>query len=129
MKNRIHFTVSIIIAATFAFLFGMAEYSNNRLRRQIAERDAYLNYMDSALMSHGYIGKNDSSTFIIRPLDKYGHPTNLSGSDSIRISLEGTIELQDIIIKSAKRVYGFNYSYKIQGDSVSIKFWNRPKSQ
>lgn len=128
MKNKMILTVAIIVAFTFAFMFGMAEYSNKNLRRQIHERDMYLDYMDSVLVSYGYISHNDSCTMFIRLLDEFGNAMNLSQVDSVRSELERTIEIQDLIIKSAKRRYNFNYSYTIRGDSVIMKFWNKPKS-
>lgn len=128
MKNKMILTVAIIVAFTFAFMFGMAEYSNKSLRRQIHERDMYLDYMDSVLVSYGYISHNDSCTMFIRLLDEFGNAMNLSQVDSVRSELERTIEIQDLIIKSAKRRYNFNYSYTIRGDSVIMKFWNKPKS-
>ncbi len=126
IKNIIFLILAIIVAVTFTFLFGMAEYSNNEMRRQIEERDAYINYIDSFMLSQGYIVRNDSLTFFLKPLDKYGNPTTLQGYDSLRIWLERQVELQDKIIKSAKRLYGFDYSYKVEGDSVSMKFWRKP---
>ena len=128
MKNKMILTVAIIVASTFAFMFGISEYSNNSLRRQIHERDMYLDYMDSILVSYGYISHSDSSTMFIRLLDTYGNVMNLSQVDSVQSELERIIKIQDLIIKSAKRTYNFNYSYTIRGDSVIMKFWNKPKS-
>lgn len=125
MRNRLFGSVSLTAAIFFAFLFIVSEYGNNALRRQIVERDVYLNHLDSIIGFYSNVSYEDSFIIFNYAVDRYGNRLKYDELDSIRHMNERIIFIQDNIIKFAKQKYKFNYSTKMRGDSLFIRVWDK----
>lgn len=127
MKSKYITIISIFIAIVFAVMFGFSEYSNNEMRRQLHERDIYIEYIDSIVGV--YYNKNieftDSSMVFKFPVDQYGNVLKFNDLDSIRYMNERIILTQDAVIRHLKQRYNCNYSVKSKGDSIFISSWNK----
>lgn len=127
MKSKYITIISIFIAIVFAVMFGFSEYSKNEMRRQLHEREIYIEYIDSIVGI--YYNKNieftDSSMVFKFPADQYGNTLKFHDLDSIRYMNERIILTQDAVIRHLKQRYKCNYSVKVKGDSIFISSWNK----
>lgn len=127
MKSKYITIISIFIAIVFAVMFGFSKYSNNEMRRQLHEREIYIEYIDSIVGI--YYNKNieftDSSMVFKFPVDQYGNTLKFHDLDSIRYMNERIILTQDAVIRHLKQRYKCNYSVKVKGDSILISSWNK----
>lgn len=126
MKNKFITYLSIFMSAIFIILFAFSEYRNSQLQRQIIERDAFLNRMDSIIGFYANASYEEESIIFKFPIDRYGNKLNFKDLDSIRYMNERIIAIQDEVIKFAKKKYNFNYSTKVIGDSLRIYMWDKP---
>lgn len=125
MKNNYIVFVAILVAVVFMILFGFSEYSNNMMRKQLNEREAYIDRIDTLLGLYSNVEFNDSSMLFQFPVDQYGNRLRFNDLDSLRKINEKIIKEQDAVIRAAKRVYKFDYSMKTKGDSLIIELWNK----
>ena len=121
--------ISIIsyIAAVFAIMFFFSEYGNNEMRRQIKERDQCIALLDSIVKVYLNAEKTDSSYIFNISIDQYGNKLSIRDLDSINIANELIIFQQDAIILAAKQKYKFDYSFKMDGNLLKIKLWDKKK--
>lgn len=127
MKSKYITIFSIFIAIMFAVMFGFSEYSNNEMRRQLHERDIYIEHIDSIVGI--YYKKNieftDSAIVLKFPTDQYGNALKFADLDSIRYMNERIIRTQDAVIRHLKQKYKCNYSVRVKGDSIFISSWSK----
>lgn len=127
MKSKYITIFSIFIAIVSVVMFGFSEYSNNEMRRQLHERDIYIEHIDSIVGI--YYNKNieftDSSMVFKLPVDQYGNALNFADLDSIRYMNERIIWTQDAVIRHLKQKYKCNYSVRVKGDSIFISSWSK----
>lgn len=125
MSNKYITLIAIVVAILFAILFGVSEYSNSEMRRQLHDRDAYIERIDSLTGLYSNVEFKDSLMILHFPFDQYGNKLKFNDLDSIRKMNEKSILIQDMIIREAKKKYKFNYSVKEIGDSIRILFWSK----
>lgn len=125
MRSKYITPIAITAAIASIILFGVSEHSNSQMRRQIKERDAYIERLDTLIGLYSHVEFMDSFTVLSFPVDQYGNKLKFDDLDSIRKVNERIIEVQDLIIREAKKKYKFNYSVKATGDTVLIVFWDK----
>lgn len=127
MKTNNISIISYIVAAVFAIMFFFSEYGNNEMRRQIKERDRCIALLDSIVKVYLNAEKTDSSYIFRISIDQYGNKLSIRDLDSINIANELIIFQQDAIILAAKQKYNFDYSFKMDGNLLKIKLWDKKK--
>ena len=105
------------------------QHFNNIYRNQVKQSNDLIDklmYRDSIFSEIVDVVKTDTSIGIIRLLDTETKRTiKYSELDSMCSFYFKQNEIKDAIILQAKRKYKFNYSYKLQGDTMIIYFWNK----
>ncbi|MBR8720197.1 hypothetical protein IX307_001379 [Bacteroides pyogenes] len=125
MKSNYLTLIAIVAAILFMILFGFSEYSNVEMRRQIQERDAYIKHIDTLIGLYSNVEFKDSIIVFRFPVDQYGNKLKFDDLDSIRRVNELIIQTQDMVIREAKKLYKFNYSTKVIGDSIRVRIWDK----
>lgn len=125
MEKNNRLIIISLVAILFAVMFGFSEYGRIEMRRQIDERDRCIASLDSMVKT--YLGAEQKENYYVFniPVDQYGNKLSIKELDSIRIANERIIWEQDAILCAAKKIYEFNYSSKMKGDSLVIKLWDK----
>lgn len=125
MGNKYITLIAVVVAIVFMILFGVSEHSNSEMRRQVQERDAYIEHIDTLIGLYSNVEFKDNFMILHFPVNQYGEKLRFNDLDSIRRMNEKIIQIQDVVIREAKKKYKFNYSIKEIGDSIRIRFWHK----
>ena len=132
INNHLIYTVSIIILILLgAYLI----YTNYSYSRQIEENNRIID----DLMLHKSITKDlieehvDSTGrfFIVNYLvDKESnHPLTYSQLDSMYVEYRDKAKIYEILLLQAKKKYQFDFSYKIDGDTIETSIWSKSQTK
>lgn len=126
MKRVKYYIFGLLIFAYIAYL----QYANITYERQIEDSQRLINKLvikDSIFSSVLNIQDEDSLLILIRRKDlRTGEILSYEDLDSLCTEYSRRNELLEKIILSAKKHYSFNYSYRIEGDSLIIlSFWDK----
>lgn len=130
INNHLIYTVSIIILILLgAYLI----YTNYSYSRQIEENNRIIDdLMLHKSLTKDLIEEHVDSTgrfFVVKYLvDKESnHPLTYSQLDSMYVEYRDKAKIYEILLLQAKKKYQFDFSYKIDGDTIETSIW--PKSQ
>lgn len=129
MKNKV--TILFILALLISFV-GYLLFENASYKRQIGERDQLLQRLllqDSIASTLLKIEETDSMIVYSYVTDDEGN--KLSYQEAVRLMrhYEKEVDIKDMIILDAKRLYKFDYSVQQLGDTIRLKFWNKVKDK
>lgn len=130
INNHLIYTVSIIILILLgAYLI----YTNYSYSRQIEESNRIIDdLMLHKSLTKDLIEEHIDSTgrfFVVKYLvDKESyHPLTYSQLDSMYVEYRDKAKIYEILLLQAKKKYQFDFSYKIDGDTIETSIW--PKGQ
>lgn len=125
--NKIFVGIFFILLVVFAVVSFL---ENRSLERQIEQRDDMIKNLlkkDSIqdMLVPATVTDDGYLVYTYRVNTEANKPLSYHELDSMYSVLQNELYIKDAIIVSAKRHYEFNYSYKVTGDSVVMKFWDK----
>lgn len=129
---RQHFIYSMSMAILI-LLGGYLIYTNYSYSRQIEENNKIIDdLMLNKSLTKDLVEERGDSTgrfFVIKyRVDKEtDRPITYNQLDSLYLEYRDKAQIYEILLMRAKRMYEFDFSYKIYGDTIETAIW--PKSQ
>jgi len=130
INNHLVYSMSMTM---LILLGGYLIYTNYSYSRQIEENNKIIDdLMLNASLTKDLIEEHVDSTgkfFVIKYLinKETNKPITYNQLDSMYEEYRDKAQIYEILLLRAKKVYQFDYSYKIDGDTIGIAIW--PKSQ
>lgn len=129
MKNKV--PILFILALLISFV-GYLLFENASYKRQIGERDQLLHRLllkDSIASSLLKIEETDSMIVYSYVTDDEGNKLSYQEAVQLMRHYEKEVDIKDMIILDAKRLYKFDYSVQQLGDTIRLKFWKKIKDK
>lgn len=129
MKNKV--PILFILALLISFV-GYLLFENASYKRQIGERDQLLQRLllkDSIASTLLKIEETDSMIVYSYVTDDEGNKLSYQEAVQLMRHYEKEVDIKDMIILDAKRLYKFDYSVQQLGDTIRLKFWNKIKDK
>ena len=129
MKRKINTLLWIVTTVLLLFVVFLI-WENHSYQRQIEERDIFINHLllkDS--ISSRFIKIEDQDSMFIYSYDiaDDGHVLTYDELSKEYHFYRREAEIKDVILVRAKQHYKFNYSAKINGDTIILGFWEKSK--
>ena len=132
IKNHFVYSVSLILLILLgAYLI----YTNYSYSRQIEENNKIIdNLMLNKSLTKDLVEEHIDSTghyFVVKYLvnKETNRPITYNQLDSMYIECRDKVQIYEILLLRAKKMYQFDFSYKIDGDTIETAIWSKSQTK
>lgn len=132
IKNHFVYSVSLILLILLgAYLI----YTNYSYSRQIEENNKIIdNLMLNKSLTKDLVEEHIDSTghyFVVKYLvnKETNRPITYNQLDSMYIECRDKAQIYEILLLRAKKMYQFDFSYKIDGDTIETAIWSKSQTK
>lgn len=132
IKNHFVYSVSLILLILLgAYLI----YTNYSYSRQIEENNKIIdNLMLNKSLTKDLVEEHIDSTghyFVVKYLvnKETNRPITYNQLDSMYIECRDKAQIYEILLLRAKKMYQFDFNYKIDGDTIETAIWSKSQTK
>lgn len=132
IKNHLVYSVSLILLILLgAYLI----YTNYSYSRQIEENNKIIdNLMLNKSLTEDLIEEHVDTTgryFVVKYLinKETNKPITYNQLDSMYLEYRDKAQIHEILLLRAKEMYQFDFSYKIDGDTIETAIWSKSQTK
>lgn len=127
MKKKINALIFVVVATMLLSIVFLIQ-ENHSFQRQIEERDGFIRYLllrDSITSRLVKIEDQDSMFIYSYSMGDDGQILTYDDLQEKYLYYRKESEIKDRILVRAKHYYKFNYSVKVNGDTIILGFWDK----